>query len=87
MRFTKFLTGVGFRTSTPSFSAGDEFVVVVTGIEEGTPIARIGDSKLRVPDAPTDSVDTKVRVRVEEFDDTEHVGTAEYLETVGDTAY
>lgn len=87
MRFTKFLTGVGFRTTTPSFETGDEFVVVVTGVEGGTPIARIGDSKLRIPDAPADSVDTKVRVRVEEFDDEAHVGTAEYLETVGDTAY
>lgn len=87
MNLAKFLTGVGFRTTTPSFDAGDEFVIVVTGTEDGTPIARIGDSKLRIPDAPADSVDMKVRVRVEEFDDTEHVGTAAYLETVGDTAY
>ncbi|GAA0658564.1 DUF7513 family protein [Salarchaeum japonicum] len=87
MNLDAFFAGVGFRTATPSFDAGDEFVVVVTGREGDTPVVRIGDSVLRVPDAPRDSVRTKVRVRVESFDDADHTGTATYLETVGETAY
>jgi len=87
MNFDAFFAGLGFRTATPSFDSGDEFIVVVTGSEGDTPIARIGDSVLRIPDAPRDSVQTKVRVRVESFDDADHTGTATYLETVGETAY
>ncbi|QDX41333.1 hypothetical protein [Salarchaeum sp. JOR-1] len=87
MNLDAFFAGIGFRTATPSFDAGDEFVIVVTGSDDDTPIARIGDSRLRIPDAPRDSVHTKVRVRVESFDDADHTGTATYLETVGDTAY
>lgn len=87
MNLGKFLAGVGFRSATPSFDEGDEFVVVVTGADGDTPVARIGDSVLRIPDAPADSVDTRVRVRVQSFDDEAHEGTAAYVETVGETAY
>lgn len=44
----KYTEGLGFRTNTPSFDAGDEITVFVTGVESGTPIARIGDSTLRL---------------------------------------
>jgi len=84
---SKFFAGIGFRTATPSFEPGEEHVVVVTGVEDGVPIARIGDSKLRIPDAPSGSVDTKVRIRVESFDDGDHTGVADYLKTVGETTY
>jgi|GEM_PF-362368 len=87
MSLESFFAGVGFRTNTPSFDAGEEITAFVTGVEDGTAIARVGDSKLRIADAPTDAVDTLVRLRVEAFDDDTHVGQAEYLETVGASSF
>lgn len=83
----KYTKGWSFRTNKPSFSAGDEISVFVTGTEAGTQIARVGDTKLRLPDAPDDIVDKRVVLRVTSFDDDSHVGEAEYLETVGESAF
>jgi hypothetical protein len=86
-RFDKYLEGWGFRSKYPSFDVGDEISVFVTGSEDGVQLARVGDTKLRIPGAPDDLVDKRVRLRVTEFDDEEHVGEAEYIETVGESAF
>lgn len=83
----KYTKGWSFRTNTPAFEEGDEISVYVTGIEDGTPVARIGDTKLRVTDAPSELVDKRVLLRVTSFDDDAHVGEAEYLEVVGESAF
>ncbi|MFC3478525.1 DUF7513 family protein [Halobacterium litoreum] len=83
----KYTKGWSFRTNKPGFDEGDELSVFVTGTEDGVAIARIGDSKLRLPDAPEDLVDKRVRLRVTAFDENDHTGEAEYLETVGESAF
>ena len=83
----KYTKGWSFRTNRPSFEEGDEISVFVTGTEGETPIARVGDSKLRVKNAPRDLVDKRVLLRVTAFDEGDHVGEAEYLETVGESAF
>ncbi|MGB9963800.1 hypothetical protein [Halobacterium sp. CBA1126] len=85
--FAKYTEGWSFRTNTPSFDEGDEIAVFVTGVEAGTPVARVGDTKLRLPDADPGLVDKRVLLRVTTFDDDAHVGEAEYLETVGESAF
>lgn len=84
---SKYTKGWSFRTNKPSFAEGDEIAVFVTGIEGGTPIARIGDTKLRLDDASEDLLDKRVLLRVTEFDETNHVGQAEYLKTIGESAF
>ena len=83
----KYLAGLGFRTNTPSFAPGEEISAFVTGYDGGVPVARVGDTVLRVEDAPENALDTRVRLRVEEFDGTAHRGTARYLETVGESSF
>ncbi|WP_049985362.1 DUF7513 family protein [Halobellus rufus] len=83
----KYTKGWSFRTNKPSFGEGDEISVFITEIDGETPIARIGDSKLRVHNAPGNLVDKRVLLRVTEFDESEHVGEAEYVETVGESAF
>jgi len=83
----KYTKGWSFRTNKPSFDEGDELSVFVTGTENGVAIARVGDSKLRLPEAPEGLVDKRVRLRVTAFDDSDHTGEAEYLETVGESAF
>jgi hypothetical protein len=83
----KYTKGWSFRTNKPSFAEGDEISVFVTGVEAGTPIARVGDTKLRIPDAPENLVDKRVLLRVTTFDEDSHVGEATYLRTVGDSAF
>jgi hypothetical protein len=86
-RRRKFFAGVGFRTNKPDFEEGEEVTAFVTGYDGGTPIARVGDTVLRVEGAPADAVDARARLRVESFDDNDHVGTATYLERVGESAF
>ncbi|MFB6268352.1 MAG: hypothetical protein ABEH83_00295 [Halobacterium sp.] len=83
----KYTKGWSFRTNKPSFEEGDEISVFVTGVEAGTPVARVGDTKLRLPDAPDDLLDKRVVLRVTKFDDESHVGEAEYVRTVGESAF
>ena len=87
-RLEKYLAGLAFRSNEPTFDAGDEVELFVTGHEDGIPVARVGDSKLRLDeDAPSGLVDKRVRLTVTSFDDSTHVGEAEYVETVGDSAF
>ncbi|USZ68889.1 hypothetical protein NGM10_03925 [Halorussus salilacus] len=83
----KYLAGWGFRSHTPSFDPGEEITVFVTGHDGDTPVARVGNTILRVENAPADAVDARVRLRVESFDDDAHTGTATYLERVGESAF
>ena len=83
----KYLAGLTFRTNKPSFEPGEEISAFVTGYHGTTPVARVGDSILRIEGAPDDALDTRVRLRVEEFDDNDHDGTATYLETVGESSF
>ncbi|MFC7081050.1 DUF7513 family protein [Halorussus caseinilyticus] len=83
----KYLAGLTFRTNKPEFEPGEEISAFVTGYDGDTPVARIGDTILRVEDAPDDALDTRVKLRVEEFDGNDHHGTATYLETVGGSAF
>ncbi|WP_134670858.1 DUF7513 family protein [Halorussus marinus] len=83
----KYLAGIGFRTNTPAFESGQEISAFVTGYDGDTPIARIGDTVLRVEDAPADAVDARALLRVESFDDADHTGTATYLERTGESAF
>ncbi|WP_232701074.1 DUF7513 family protein [Halobacterium wangiae] len=86
-RFKKFTEGLTFRTNRPSFDVGEELSVFVTGDKDGTPVARIGDTVLHLPDESVSLVDKRVLLRVTEFDENRHVGEAEYLETVGESAF
>lgn len=78
----KYLKGWRFRTNQPSFEPGEEMQLYVTDVEDGTPIARIGDSFIHITDGSAALVDTRVRVRVERFDDDTHTGSATMLESV-----
>lgn len=86
-RFEKFVAGASFRGSTPDYEPGDVIEVMVTGEEGNEVVARIGDSTLRIGDAPADAVNTRVLVAVETWDETEHRGTGTYRETVGKSAF
>ncbi|RBI61058.1 hypothetical protein DMJ13_15105 [halophilic archaeon] len=83
----QFFKGVGFRTNRPVFEPGEEIEVYVTGYEGDTAIARVGDSVLRISDAPPDVLDRRVRLRIEEFDDNDHDGQASLLDVVGDQTF
>ncbi len=92
-RFDKFLAGFSFLGSTPDYEPGDVIEVMVTGVEDdggvggGTAVARIGDSTLRIEDAPGDAVNTRVLVDVDSWDETAHRGTGTYRKTVGKSAF
>lgn len=83
----KYLAGWTFRSTTPSFEPGEELSLFVTGYENGVAVARVGDTRLRLPDAPSGLTDKRVRLRVTAFDDDRHVGEATYEETVGESAF
>ncbi|QLG60408.1 DUF7513 family protein [Halorarum salinum] len=85
--FGKYLKGWQFRSANPSFEVGQELTAMITGTDGDTPVARVGDTILRVPDAPRTAVDKRVRLRVTEFDGNEHEGTAELVEVVGETTF
>ncbi|WP_435094414.1 DUF7513 family protein [Halorubrum sp. N11] len=86
-RLDKFFAGLEFRSSTPDYAPGDVIEVMVTGDEGGAAVARVGDSTLRIEDAPGDAVNTRVLVAVETWDESSHRGTGTYRETVGKSAF
>jgi hypothetical protein len=83
----KFREGWEFRTTRPAFDSGDELSAFVTGYDGGSAVVRIGDTKLRLPEAPAGLLDKRVLLRVTEFDDDRSVGEGEYLDTVGESAF
>lgn len=84
---SKFRQGWEFRTTRPTFDQGDELSAFVTGYDGGSAVVRIGDTEVRLPDAPGDLLDKRVLLRVTEFDDDRNVGQGEYLDTVGESAF
>ena len=86
-RLSAFLEGWSFRTARPTFEPGEEFTAFVTGYEDGAGIVRVGDTVLRLNDATPAIVDTKVRLRVEEFDGNDHEGSASVLEELEGGAF
>lgn len=85
--FRKYLKGWQFRSTTPTFRRGEEIYVFVGGYEDGHAVARVGDTRIRIPDAPPGLQDMRVHLRITDFDGSEHVGEAEYVETVGESAF
>lgn len=83
----KYMSGWKLRTSTPDYDVGETIEVMVTSMHDGTAKARIGDSILRIADAPGNSLNMRVLVEIEEWDDEDHIGEGTYLETVGESAF
>jgi len=67
-----------FRTTHPSFEAGQQLKVYLTGFDgaSGKGKARIGDTILQVEGATADQVDSLLDIQVESFDAAAHLGTA-----------
>ena len=83
----KYFKGWSFRSTTPTFEPGDELEVFLTGVRDGDAVARIGDTVIRIPDAPPGMVDSRVAVRVTDFDPSAYAGTAEFVEKIGESAF
>jgi len=68
-----------FRSSTPSFEAGQRLQAYLTAFDADADvgIARIGDSVLKVKGARAVDVDHLLDLRIEYFDDASHRGIAE----------
>ena len=81
-----FLAGATFRSNTPKFDSREELTAFLTGYDDEGAIARIGDTVLRVPDAPEEAVGMQARLRVESFDANEHTGEAALLDVLGEGA-
>lgn len=88
-RLQQYLYGWWFRSSKPKFREGDEFEVYVFDYdeEERKALARVGDTRLNIPDVPPEIAGKRVRVRVTDFDEATSIGEAEVLETVGETTF
>jgi hypothetical protein len=83
MNLGKLFAGWGFRTSTPTYAAGDALEAFVTGNDPAGGVrVRIGDTVLRLPDADPDLVDARIRLEVTSFDADAHEGTAKLVEVV-----
>lgn len=81
----KYLAGWQFRTRTPAFEPGEELTVYVTGQDGETSVARVGDSVLRLADSVP--ADTRVRIRVTDFDADTHAGEADVLDVLGTATF
>jgi hypothetical protein len=75
--FEKYFAGWRFRSRTPSYEPGDDLVANVTGDDGGTSIVRIGDTHLELDESVP--ADTRIRLRVTDFDPATHRGQAELL--------
>jgi hypothetical protein len=83
----KYMAGWKFRTTTPDYDPGEEIEVMVTSMKDGKAKARIGDSVLRIKDAPEGALNMRLLVEVDEWDTEDHIGEATYLETIGESAF
>lgn len=83
----KYTKGWRLRSSNPSFDPGQEIELFLTGVEGDTVVARVGDTKIRVPNASREYLDTRCRLRITEFDENNHVGEAEFVEKIGESAF
>lgn len=78
----QFLAGLGFRTATPSFDPGQVLQLLITGYNGDTAVARVGDTVLRLPEAPPGLTDTTVRIEVTSFDENASEGEATFLDRI-----
>ncbi len=85
--FDKWLAGWSFRTRQPDFEPGETIEVMVTSMIDGKAKARIGDSILRIDDAPAGSLNMRVLVEIDEWDAEDHIGESTCLETVGESSF
>ncbi|WP_227375675.1 DUF7513 family protein [Haladaptatus halobius] len=83
----KYLKGWTFRTNEPKFDTGEEIDAFITGYENGNAVARIGDTILHVDGVPAEAVDTRVLLRVEEFDTNDHTGRATFIESIDEGTF
>jgi hypothetical protein len=83
----KYMSGWKFRTTTPDYEVGETIEAMITSMPDGKAKARIGDSVLRIQDAPEDALNTRVLVEIDEWDTEDHIGEGTYLETVGESAF
>ncbi|MFB6085476.1 MAG: hypothetical protein ABEJ84_01505 [Halodesulfurarchaeum sp.] len=83
----KWFAGWSFRTGYPDYKPGETIEVMVTSMMDGKAKARIGDSILRIADAPEGSENMRVLVEIDEWDDEDHIGEGTYLETVGESSF
>lgn len=82
--FSKFLTGMSFRSTTPTFDAGEEIEVYVTELDEesGELVAQVGETRLHFENGAEDIVGCRVLANVESFDNNEHRGRVTHLKTL-----
>lgn len=87
--FGKYFTGWQFRTTTPQFDPGTETSLLVTNYdhEAEVAVARVGDTQIRIENTQPDLVDMKIKIEIIDFDDNDHVATAELIEIIGETMY
>lgn len=87
--FDKYLTGWQFRTTTPQFEPGEVISLIVTDYdnEADVAVARVGDSRVHIENTQPGIVDMKVKIEITDFDDSDHVATAELVEIIGETMY
>lgn len=83
----KYLKGWTFRESSPTFSEGDELNVFVAESDSNEGLVYIGDTQLIIEGAGLETIEKRVRIRVTEFDDTNHTGRGEFIEIVGESSY
>lgn len=83
----KYMSGWKFRTTTPDYDVGETIEVMVTSMMDGKAKARIGDSVLRIKEAPEGSENMRILVEVDEWDTDDHIGEGTYLETVGESSF
>lgn len=81
----KYFKGLRFRTNRPSFDVGEEIRLYVTDFEDGSAIARVGDTILNLPDGSEDLVGSQVDIRIETFDASTSVGEASLIEGTDET--
>ena len=83
----KYMAGWKFRTTKPDYDPGETIEVMVTSMMDGKAKARIGDSVLRIKEAPDDSLNMRILVEIDEWDSEDHIGEGTYLETIGESAF
>ena len=83
----KYMAGWKFRTTKPDYDPGEKIEVMVTSMMDGKAKARIGDSVLRIKEAPDDSLNMRILVEIDEWDSEDHIGEGTYLETIGESAF
>jgi hypothetical protein len=75
--------GWTFRTATPEFEVGEVITAYVTDADAEGSTVRIGDSVIRLPEADSELVESKVRLEITAFDATTSEGTGSLVEVIG----